>query len=162
MTSTFWFLVAFVLFFVFFGRAIWQAATAGLDSRSRQIEEDIEEAMRVRDEAQAALIDIKNKHLQAEQHAEEIMEHARVEAERLRSETSKELDEFLLHREELVEQRIKYAEKEAIKDIRDSAIRLAIDASEKILSKAVSPDADKKIVDRAIEELLPTSNNPRS
>jgi len=159
MTSTFWFLVAFVLFFILFGRAIWRLASSGLDDRSRKIEEDIEEAMQLRDEAQATLNEIKNKHMQAEQHARAIMEHAKVEAKRLRSEATQELDDFLKNREALVEQRIKYAENEAVREIRDSAVQLAIQASEKILSAAVSEKADKEIIERAIDELRTASNS---
>jgi F-type H+-transporting ATPase subunit b len=116
---TFWFLVSFLLFFVFFGRAIWSAMADGLDTRSRRIETDIQEAMEMREQAQVLLNDIKARQLESGKHAEAILEHARLEAERLRSEAAKELDEYMKSRELLVEQRIAFAEQEALKDIRD-------------------------------------------
>jgi F-type H+-transporting ATPase subunit b len=150
---TFWFLVSFILFFILFGRAIWTMVSGGLDDRSRRIETDIQEAIQMREEAQALLNDIKARQMEAGKHAEAILEHARLEAERLRSEAAKELDEYLKHRELLVEQRIEFAEREALKDIRDTAVRMAIEASEKILANVVSHDTDSQIADQAIQEL---------
>ncbi len=42
--------VAFVLFFVFFGRKIWRVVASGLDSRAAQVRRDLDEAgaLRVR------------------------------------------------------------------------------------------------------------------
>lgn len=150
---TFWFLVAFILFFIFFGRAIWSALSGGLDSRSHQIESDIEEAARLKEEAQQLLNDIKRKQLEAGKHADAIIEHARLEAERLRSEAAQELDEYMKHREQLVEERIEYAELEALKNIRDTASRMAIEAAEKIMKQVVTGNVDEKITDRALTEL---------
>lgn len=150
---TFWFAVSFVMFFVLFGRRVWLAIASGLDGRSHQIELDIREAMRMREEAQELLMDIKTKKKEADRHAEAILEHARLEAERLRSESAKELDEYLKQREIMVDQRITFAEKEALKDIRDTAVRMAIEASEKILSHVVTPDVDSRLADNAIGEL---------
>lgn len=152
-TTTFWFLVAFILFFVFFGRMIWVALRGSLDDRAVRIEEDIKEAVRLKDEAQATLNDIKSRHQQAEKHAQAIIEHARLEAERLRSEANRELEEFLKHREALVEQRIQYAEAEAVKDIRNSAVKLAIAACDEILAKVVTAESDNKIVEKAIKNI---------
>lgn len=152
-SPTFWFLVAFVLFFIFFGKSIWAAIRGGLDDRSRRIESDIQDAMRMREEAQEMLNDIKKRQLEAGHHAEAILEHAKLEAERLRSEAAQELDEYMKHRELLVEQRIEFAEQEAIKDIQDTAARMAIEAAEKIMKKVVDEEVDAEIADKAIAEL---------
>lgn len=152
-SPTFWFLVAFALFFIFFGKSIWAGIRGALDDRSRRIESDIQDAMRMREEAQEMLNDIKKRQLEAGQHAEAILEHARLEAERLRSEAAQELDEYMKHRELLVEQRIEFAEQEAIKDIRDTAARMAIEAAEKIMKKVVDENVDAEIADKAIAEL---------
>ncbi len=150
---TFWFLVSFVLFFVFFGRIIWTNIAQGLDTRSARIESDIQEAREMHDKAQELLSEIKIKQLEADRYAEAILEHARLESERLRSEAANELDEYLKTREILVEQRIDFAEREALKDIRDTAIRMAIEASEKILNKVVTDKINDSISDKAIAEL---------
>jgi F-type H+-transporting ATPase subunit b len=150
---TFWFMVSFILFFVFFGRAVWSAVTQGLDNRSIRIETDIQEAMAARERAETLLHDIKRKQLEASQHAEAIIEHARLEAERLRTEASNEMEEYMKQRELLVEQRIEFAEKEALKNIRDTAVRMAAEASEKIMKKVVTSDVNKQISDKAISEL---------
>lgn len=150
---TFWFLVSFVLFFVFFGKTLWVLISQGLDTRSSRIENDIRAAMDMREQAQEMLNEIKSRQLESDKHAEAILEHARLEAERLRSDAAKELDEYLKNRELLVQQRIDFAEKEALKDIRDTAVRMAIEASEKILTSVVKKETDELLTDTAIKEL---------
>ncbi len=152
-TSTFWFLVSFVLFFILFGRTIWASVRSGLDDRAKRIEGDIQDAMRMKEQAQELLEQIKVKQLESGKHAESIINHAKLEAERLRSEAAQELDEYMKHREQLLEQRIDFAEKEAIKDIRDTAAKMAVEASEKIMKKVVTDKVDGEVADRAIGEL---------
>lgn len=157
MSATFWFLVSFVLFFLFFGKAVWKMMAAGIDDRSRRIESDIQEAMELKEQAQELLNEIRSKQLEADIHAEAILEHARLEAERLRTDAAKEMDEYLRHREQLVQQRIEFAEQEALKDIQNSAVRMAVQAAEKIIEKVITKDVDAAITDKAIHELSVSS-----
>lgn len=150
---TFWFLVSFVLFFVFFGGAIWSAVTTGLDTRSKGIENDIQEAIKLREQAQEMLNDIEKKQQEAGKHAEAIIEHARLEAERLRSESAKELSEYIKNKESLIKERIEFAEQEALKDMRDTAIRMAVEASTKIMHNVVTKELGAALADKSIEEL---------
>ncbi|MBP6985802.1 MAG: F0F1 ATP synthase subunit B [Alphaproteobacteria bacterium] len=150
---TFWFLVSFVLFFVFFGKAVWRMIADGVDTRSRKIAADIEEAAKLKEQAQALLDEIRAKQKESGAHAEAILEHARLEAERLRTEAAKELEEYMRHREQLVQQRINFAEQEAVKDIQDSAVDLATRVAEKLIMKASTEDISAKLTLKAIRDL---------
>ncbi|MBU6499663.1 MAG: ATP synthase F0 subunit B, partial [Rhodospirillales bacterium] len=52
-----WVAIAFVIFFVLFGRKIWTALTAILDKRTEAVRGELAEAQRLRGEAEAMLKD---------------------------------------------------------------------------------------------------------
>ena len=50
-----WVLIAFLLFFILFGRKLWAAITAMLDDRTATVKAELEEAAKLRREAEAML-----------------------------------------------------------------------------------------------------------
>lgn len=148
-----WVLIAFILFFILFGKKIAKLINSALDERRESIDSKIKEATLMREEAQKLLHNIKQKHLEAEALSQKIIEHARRESERMRSEAGKEVDDFLKHREKLIEERINYAESQAVQDIRNHAIQIAIDTAEKILRRKVNDKLDESLVDHALQEI---------
>ncbi|MGB0934896.1 MAG: hypothetical protein ACPGXY_02400 [Alphaproteobacteria bacterium] len=150
---TFWVAISFGIFVGLVGRKIWGLAIVGLDERSQSIAKDIQEATLMRDEAKRLLNDIWQKHQEAEGHAEEIIQHAQRESDRLRSEAHKELEQYMKHREKLVDQRITQAEQQAEKDIRDQAIKVAMAAAENLLRASMTKEADKQHTDGALKSL---------
>jgi F-type H+-transporting ATPase subunit b len=150
---TFWFMVAFLLFVALVGKKAWKFATAQMDWRKQSIERELEEAIKLHNNAQAFLDEMKQKNQQAEQHAEEILAHARLESERLQAEAAKEIEEFIKRREKLATEKISYAESQALKDIQNRAIEVGIEASEKILHTIIDQKNGAKLIDQALEEI---------
>ena len=60
-----WVAVAFVLFFVLFGKMLWKALASMLDSRSAAVRSELEEAARLRREAEAMLKDAEKRRADA-------------------------------------------------------------------------------------------------
>ncbi len=50
-----WVVIAFILFFVLFGKKLWSALAAMLDARAAAVKAELEEAARLRREAEAML-----------------------------------------------------------------------------------------------------------
>src|SRR5258706_797168 len=86
-----WIAVAFVIFVVAAGRPIFRAITKMLDERAAKIGADLDEARRLREEAQALLAQYKKKQEEAAREASDIMTRAREEAEVFRKEASANL-----------------------------------------------------------------------
>ena len=78
-----WVAIAFVIFFVLFGRKIWAALTKMLDARATAVRAELEEASRLRREAEAMLKDAETRRASALKDAEALIEGARNEATRL-------------------------------------------------------------------------------
>ena len=150
---TFWTLIAFLIFVVLLFKPVKKALLGGLDSRIAQIRTEVEEAQRLREEAQTLLASYQRKQREAAQEAEEIVARAREEAETHRAEAERQLADLLKRQEALAIEKIGQAEAAATQEVRDVAIDLAIAATEKILAqKATGNLADKLIAD-AIDEL---------
>ena len=144
---------AFVLFFVFFGKKIFIAVGSMLDDRSDAIKFELDEAARLREEAQDMLADYERKQHEALAEAENIVAAARSEAERLGVEAAKQLEASLKRSEQMAKDRIAQAEATALQEVRAVAVDVALEATAKILEKDVSGVKAKDIINGSIGEL---------
>ncbi|MCK5546090.1 MAG: F0F1 ATP synthase subunit B [Rhodospirillaceae bacterium] len=144
---------AFIMFFVFFGKKIFIAVGAMLDDRSDAIKSELDEAARLREEAQDMLADYERKQHEALAEAENIVAAARAEAERLGVEAAKQLESSLKRSEQMAKDRIAQAEASALQEVRAVAVDVALEATAKILEKDVSGAKAKDIINGSIGEL---------
>ena len=149
----FWVAAAFVLFFVAFGRKLWSALTAKLDERAQRIRAELDEAVRLREEAQELLAGYQRRQREATTEAEQILEHARAEAGRMIEEAKGRIADQLARRERLAEAKIAQAEARALDEIRAHVVDLAIAATAKVLADGLDDAQSHKLVDDAIAGL---------
>ena len=152
-SAEFWVAVAFVIFVGLTARPIWRAATGALDGHAERIRDELAEAQRLREEAQATLAEYKRKQRDAAKEAQAIIDHAREEAARLSTQGKKDLEQTLARRQQLAVDRIAQAEAAAVKDVRAMAVEVAIAAAGKVLEKQLAGEAGARLVDEAIKEL---------
>ena len=123
-----------------------------LDSRTARIEKEIEEAERLRVEAQEILADYQRKHRDALKTANDIIENASERAARIEADMMKKMDEDLARKETQLVDRIARAEKAAIQEIRNKAADIATATVVSILSKEMNTK-DSELIDDAIKNL---------
>lgn len=152
-STTFWAGVAFVVFVIFAYRPGKRILTGALDERIARIRGEIEEAQRLREEAQSTLANYQRRQREALQEAEKIIEHAREEAERARARAEVELAELIRRREQQAAEKIAQAEAAALDDIRNRAVDLAISATAKLLEKKLTGKPGEKAISDAIKGL---------
>jgi F-type H+-transporting ATPase subunit b len=150
----FWVAVAFLFFcgvFVYFGahRMILDA----VDHRRIRIAAELDEARRLKEEAQRLLAEYRRKHGAAESEAASIIASARGEAERLAAETKTRMEDFVARRTKMAEQKITQAEAQAVADVRAAAAEAAVAAAEKILTDKVKGQVADQLLTRGIDEL---------
>jgi F-type H+-transporting ATPase subunit b len=139
--ATFYALVALVLFLgiVMYAGAHKKAAAA-LDARAAQIDKDLNDARKLREDAEALLAEYKQKKLDAEKEAAGIVAQARTDAAAFAEDAKKKLADSLVRRTKQAEQKIAQAEAAAIKDVRSAAADKAIAAATALLSGAKGND----------------------
>ena len=149
LEAEFWVAVGFFLFIgvlVYYG--IPQKMIDALDQRGARIKAELDDARRLRDEAEALLAEYQRKRLAAEAEAEEIIAGAREEAERVAAEAKARMEEFVARRSQVAEAKIAQAETQAVADVRAAAAEAAVAAAEKILTQSAKGEvADRLLAD---------------
>lgn len=149
----FWVAVSFVLFFVFFGRKVWAPITTILDSRAARIRQELDESAQLRREAEQmledatrerelALVEAKTMVEQSLKHAAELAEKARAEAEAA-----------VQRHEQMARDRIAAVERAAVKEVRQAAVDVAIEAARGVLAQSLDEQKAGALVDQAIANL---------
>src|SRR5262245_48178658 len=152
--AEFWVAVAFVAFLLILAYYKVPGLIAkALDERAAGIRKELDEARRLREEAQALLADYQRKHRNAGQEAEAIVEQARREAEAFAAEIRKSLGETVGRRRKQAEDKIARAEAQAVEDVRAAAVDMAIAAAEKILREKAAGTGGAALIDESIRTL---------
>ncbi len=150
---TFWVGVGFVLFVVLAWKPISKALLGALDDRAAKIKAQIEEAERLRAEAQALLAEYKTKHAQALQEAQGIVAAAEDQAKRIAADAATSLDAALKRREQQALDKIAQAEAAALRDVRNQAVDIAMAAARQIVAGQVQGPRGADLIEAAIKEL---------
>ena len=127
------------------------ALAKSLDARSASIQSELDEAARIRAEAEAMLKTLTAEREAAEAQAKDMIEAARAEATRLEAEAKVRLEETLARREKLAERKIAQAEADAQAAVKAAAVDLATKAAEKVLAERLSGLKSDPLVDDAIK-----------
>jgi F-type H+-transporting ATPase subunit b len=152
--AEFWVAVAFVAFLLILAYYKVPALIArALDERAAGIRKELDEARRLREEAQALLADYQRKHRNAGQEADAIVEQARREAEAYAAETRRALTETVERRRRQAEDKIARAEVQAVEDVRAAAVDMAIAAAEKILREKAAGASGAALIDESIRSI---------
>jgi F-type H+-transporting ATPase subunit b len=150
----FWVAVAFVIFLGVLWRAgAFKAIIAALDARSERIGQELEEARRLREEAEKLVAEYRNKRGEAEAEAAAIVAHAKTEAAELATEAQKRVEEFVARRTKMAESKIAQAETQALADVRAAAVETAVRAAEKVLTETVKGKTADELIDKAIKDV---------
>ena len=152
--AEFWVAVAFVLFIVLIWRAgAHRSVLSSLDSRRDRIKNELDEARRLKEEAQGLLDQYKAKQREAEREAAAILEQARSEANELAAEGKRRIEEFVARRTKQAETKIAQAEAQALADVRAAAAEAAAKAAELVLTDSVKGKTADDLLTAAIRDV---------
>ncbi len=152
-SAEFWVLVAFLIFVGALAKKVWAALTAGLDARAARIKSHLDEAEKLREDAQSLLAEFQRKQRAAAEEAAGIVAQAKAEAERIREHAQVELGQALKRREQQAIEKIAQAEAEALGAVRNQAVDLAMAASRRLLAENLDEEKAARLVDEAIKDL---------
>ena len=151
---TFWVAIAFLGFIallVYF--KVPPLVAKQLDARADKIRNELEEAKKLREDAQALFADYQRRQHDAMQTAEDIVARAKEDAEILRKESIKELEANLTRRQELAEIKIRQAEEKAVAEVQGIAVDVAIAAAARLMQDGLKGDKADALIDQNISGL---------
>jgi F-type H+-transporting ATPase subunit b len=149
-----WVAIGFVLFLGLLAYlGVHRKVTDSLDQRQARIKGELDEARRLREEAQALLAEFERKGREAEGEAEAIIASAKAEAERLAAEAKTRMEDFVARRTKMAETKIAQAEAQALADVKAAAADAAVAAAEKILGAAAKGKVAEDLLAQGIEDV---------
>lgn len=150
----FWVAVSFVLFVaLMIYLKVPGALGKALDNRAAEIKRELDEARRLREEAQAILADYQRKQREAEKEAADIVAMARQEAQFHANESRQKFQETLARRMKAAEDKIGRAEAQAVAEVRARSVDAAIAVAERIIQQKLDGPAVEKLVSKSINEV---------
>ena len=150
----FWVAVGFVIFvavLVYVG--VPKMMTKALDDRAKRVQDELNEARRLKEEAQKLLAEYQAKQRKADDEAAAIVAGAKAEAERFAAEAKAKMEEFVARRAKMAETKIAQAEAQAVADVRAAAAEAAVSAAEKILTDSVKGKVADDLLVRGISDV---------
>jgi F-type H+-transporting ATPase subunit b len=154
LDAEFWVAVAFVVFLgglIYLG--VHEMMVKYIDQRRDRIKAELDEALRLKEEAQALLAQYQRKQREAEQEAAAIIGGAKAEAERMMVEAKAKMEEFIARRGKMAETKIAQAEAQALADVRAAAAEAAVGAAEKMLSQIVKGEIADRLIVKGIDDV---------
>ncbi len=149
--ATFWVAVSFILFF---GGLIYlkipQKVNEILNKLILDIKKEIDESEKLRTEAKTLLENAQNKLNTAQSVRDEILEQAKKDSDKLVIELNDKFHKASEIKKNLTENKISQMKEMAIKEIKDTSIRIAMDSVKKIITTSV----DKTKLDRLFQKNL--------
>lgn len=124
-----------------------------LDERADKVRSELDEAERLRAEAEALLTQIRAEKVQAEAQAREMIAQAEADAKLMADEARARLEESLARRQAQAERKIAQAESQATADVKSAAADLAAQAAERMLAERLRGKRSDPLIDRAIPQL---------
>ncbi|GAJ29851.1 F0F1 ATP synthase subunit B family protein [Acidomonas methanolica] len=147
--------IAFVIFFILFGRKLWTAIVTQLDAHAQSARQELAEAAELRRQAEQILEDATREREQALAEAQAMIEHSRQEAALIGETARRDAEAIATRREQMARDRIAASERAAVQDVRKQAIEAAAAAVREVVAHhlAENGEAASTLVDRSLDAL---------
>ncbi|KIN65303.1 ATP synthase subunit b [Sulfitobacter noctilucae] len=147
-------LLAFLLFIaVLFYFKVPSLLGGMLDKRADDIRAELNEARRLREEAQTLLASYERKQKEVQDQADRIVASAKDEATAAAAQARVDLEKSVARRMAAAEDQIGSAEAAAIKEVRDQAAMIAVAAAREVIAKQMTAADGNQLIDDAIAQV---------
>jgi len=147
---------------VVIGIMLWKGVPAAigraLDKKIASIREQLDEAAKLRAEAEALRAEYRAKAAGAQAEADSILSHARAEAEGILAKAQADSETLVERRARMAEDKIGAAERAAIAEVRAKAADAAARAAAMLIAERHDAGSDKALIDRTIAGLGQRAN----
>ena len=151
--ATFWVTISF---FIFLGILIYfkipQKIKETLDQNISNIKSQINEAEKLKEEAKNILTEHEKKISNSKDEVNSMINKANEEAEKNVIKTNDQFHNLLENRKKDAEERIRQLKIQAIKDIKNASVKIAIESAEKLFKNSLDKSKLDKIYSSGIEE----------
>ena len=151
--ATFWVAVSFIIFVgIIIYLKVPQKVDKSLNESIKKIKEDLDNAERLKDEAKNILSEYESRVSKSKEEIKNLINNSRNQAEKNILRTNEEFHKIMENRKKSAEDKIKQMKAQAIKDIKNSSVNIAISSVEKIIKNSIDKKKLDKIYISSIEE----------
>lgn len=148
-----WLLIALLILIAIIYKPLARTIFGALDGHAAKVRAELDEAKRLREEAQSLLAEHQRRLAAGEDQAQAIVEHARAEVQRQTERHGGELEVALRRRAEQAMERIEREEARALQEVRAQAATLAVRTTERLLADELDGQRARTLLDDAIAEV---------
>jgi len=154
--ATFWVAIAFIIFIAgLVYLKVPQKINSLLNNMIEDIRNELDEAEKLKKEAKNLLNESQEKLENAQIGNEQIIKNAREESEKLIIEINNKFFQISENRKKIIEQKIVQMKEDAIKSIKDAAVKISIESATKLIKTSIN----KSKLDTLFEENLNQTKN---
>lgn len=150
--ESFFVLLAFICFVAIFIKLAWPKIGGMLDNRSVAIKDQLTEATRLREEAQATLAAYQKRQSEVMDEAEEMLKHTQIQVENMKTDAQADLKIALNRRLAQVKDRIARTEEMAVAQVQNQIADVSLNAARTMITSIVEEEGDDALTDEAIAE----------
>ena len=151
--ATFWVMISFfvfILLLIYF--KIPQKIKTVLDENIYNIKNQINEAEKLKEDAKNILIEHEKKISNSKTEVKQMISKANEEVEKNVIKTNKDFHNLMESRKKNAEERIKQLKNQALKDIKNASVKVAIESVENLIKNSLNKSKLDKIYSSSIEE----------
>ena len=151
--ATFWVAISFIIFLgLLFYLKVPQKVGQVLDESIKKIKEEIDNAEKLKDEAKNILSEYESKVSKSKEEIKNLIQKAEKQVEFNIIKTNEEFHNVIENRKRAAEEKIKQMKAQAIKDVKNSSVDIAIRSVEKIIKNSIDKKKLDKIYISSIDE----------
>lgn len=147
----FWVAVSFVLVVVLLARPVGKLVNKMLRKRIETITNRIDEASRIKDDAQKLLVEYEKKYKKADEEAQAILDKSKKEIEFIKNESMKKLEKEMAIKEKEAHARINASQTKATQEISNLTAEMTINAVRTAITKSLNDKSQEQLIDNSIE-----------
>ena len=151
--GTFWLAISF---FIFFGILIYlkvpQKINNSLTDKINEIQKELEEAEKLKEEAKNLFTDYENKIDKSKKETKEIIDSAKKEGEKAIIEKTKKFHQIIEQRKKSTEQKIVQLKENALKDIKNISVKISIEAVENLIKNSIDKNKLENLYIKSLEQ----------
>ena len=150
---TLWVAVGFIILVAGIYKPARKAVLGMLDGRIETIRRELDEAASLREEAQQTLAEFQRKQRDAVRETDDMIARAESDAERLRNEGLEKLKVTMKRREQVAVDKIAQAEADALREIRERSVDIAIAATRQVIATRLDEEKSAALIDQSVRDL---------
>ena len=153
LDASFWVAISFLIFIgilIYF--KIPNKIISSLEQIIKDIKTQLDNAEKLKEEAKAILSQNENKLSKSTSEIKDLIKKATLEAEAKTLKTNDEFHKLMEIRKKNADERIRQMKDQALKDIKNASVKIAIESVEKLMQNSLDKTKLDKIYNESIEE----------